>query len=112
VSETFGTGARSSERLRVIHRLRLVGKLEGVSYLLLLGVAMPLKYLAGMPLAVRITGSVHGALFILLMICLGLAWRRAPLSRRQVVTVFIASLLPFGPFVIDRRLEREAVARA
>jgi integral membrane protein len=87
-----------------------VGKLEGVSYLVLLGVAMPLKYLAGMPLAVRIAGSAHGGLFILLMIVLGLAWRRAPLSRQQVVTVFIASLLPFGPFVIDRRLEREAAS--
>lgn len=106
MSETVSTRASS------IERLRLVGKLEGVSYLILLGVAMPLKYLAGMPLAVRIAGSAHGGLFILLMIFLGLAWRRARLSRRQVVSVFIASLLPFGPFVIDRRLAREVASRS
>ena len=111
MSETVSTGAGSIDRSRVINQLRVVGKLEGISYLILLGVAMPLKYLADMPLAVRIAGSAHGGLFILLMIFLGLAWRRAPLSLRQVLSVFIASLLPFGPFVIDRRLEREAAAR-
>lgn len=45
--------------------LRVVAFAEGCSYLLLLRVAMPLKYFAGLPLAVKIVGSLHGALFFL-----------------------------------------------
>jgi integral membrane protein len=48
-----------------IRRLRFVGFVEGVSYLVLLFIAMPLKYWAGMPLAVRVVGMLHGVLFIL-----------------------------------------------
>lgn len=84
--------------------LRSVGLLEAVSYLLLLFIAMPLKYAWDMPLAVRIVGSAHGALFVLFCIAL---WRvlmttNWPFSR--AVLVFIASLLPFVPFFIDRRM--------
>ena len=48
-----------------IGRLRLVGILEGISFLVLLGIAMPLKYLAGQPEAVKVVGWAHGALFVL-----------------------------------------------
>ena len=44
--------------------LRKISLAEGISYLLLLGIAMPLKYWAGLPLAVKIVGSIHGALFV------------------------------------------------
>ncbi len=84
--------------------LRSVGLLEAVSYLVLLGIAMPLKYVWGMPLPVRIVGSVHGALFVLFCFAL---WRVLmdttwPLSRAALV--FVASLIPFVPFFIDRRM--------
>jgi integral membrane protein len=84
--------------------LRSIGLLEAVSYLILLGIAMPLKYAWGMPLAVRICGSIHGGLFVVFCIAL---WRvlmntNWPLSRAALV--FIASLLPFAPFFIDRRM--------
>jgi integral membrane protein len=84
--------------------LRSIGLLEAVSYLILLGIAMPLKYTWGMPLAVRICGSIHGGLFVVFCIAL---WRvlmntNWPLSRAALV--FIASLLPFVPFFIDRRM--------
>lgn len=81
--------------------------LEGASYLALLGVAMPLKYLAGMPLAVRIAGSIHGALFIVFVIALIQAWTDRGWGLKQAAMVFIASLLPFGPFVIDARLRKD-----
>ena len=89
-----------------IGRLRAVALTEGISFLVLLGIAMPLKYLAGMPLAVKIAGWIHGILFI--AVCYVLSRTAAELSwpRRQVITVVIAALLPFGPFVIDRRLAR------
>lgn len=105
-----GMSDAASSAVSSVERLRLVGKIEGVSYLLLLGVAMPLKYLAHLPMAVKVVGWAHGVLFVAFMIALWRAWRKAPLSFQQALTAFIASLLPFGPFVIDRRLE--AIARA
>jgi len=88
-------------------RLRTVALAEGVSYLLLLFVAMPLKYVWGMPLAVRILGSVHGALFVWLMAQLadGMRSRGRPLG--WAVRIGVASLLPFGTIVLDRRLRGE-----
>jgi integral membrane protein len=97
---------------RAIDRLRSVGKIEAVSFLVLLGIAMPLKYLAGIPLAVKAVGWAHGVLFIWFCIALGRAKLRAELPMVQVLGVFIAALVPFGPFVIDRRLERAARERA
>lgn len=84
--------------------LRSVGLVEAISWLVLLFVAMPLKYAWGMPLAVRIAGSVHGGLFVLFCFAL---WRvlnqtNWPFSRAALV--FVASLLPFAPFIIDRRM--------
>jgi len=94
-----------------IGRLRVVGILEAVSYLALLGIAMPLKYLADMPLAVRIVGSVHGFLFVVLCIVLLQAALEVGWSFKRAAGIFVAALLPFGPFIIDRRLAREDAER-
>jgi integral membrane protein len=91
-----------------LERLRWIGKIEGVSFLVLLGIAMPLKYLAGLPLAVKIVGWAHGVLFVAFIAALWSAWRNAGLSLRLCAMVFIAALLPFGPFLIDGRLARHA----
>ena len=84
--------------------LRLLGMVEGVSTLVLLGIAMPLKYFAGLPLAVRIVGSVHGFLFVCLSLMFVLAVKKVPLASGLAVTGIIAAVFPFGPFVFDRRL--------
>ena len=86
-------------------RLRLASILDGISYLVLLGIAMPLKYLAGMPLAVRIVGSIHGALFIALCFCLLIVLLDRKLSFKWCVIVFICAIIPFAPFFLDRRLK-------
>ena len=88
--------------------LRTVTLLEAISYLILLFVAMPLKYVWGMPLAVKIAGSVHGGLFVLFCIALMLMQSSWPFSR--AVLLFIASLLPLVPFFIDRRMRAWAAA--
>lgn len=90
-----------------IGRLRAVGIAEGLSFILLLGVAMPLKYLAGIPLAVRIVGSLHGFLFLALLVVLGQAASAARWPIKTTLMVFVAALIPFGPFLIDGRLRKE-----
>jgi integral membrane protein len=90
-----------------IGRLRAVGLIEGTSFLLLLGVAMPLKYFAGMPQAVTVVGWLHGVLFVTFCIALAQAHQEAKWHARQTGLVLIAGLLPFGPFVIDARLRKE-----
>ena len=84
--------------------LRKVALAEAVSYLILLGIAMPLKYLAGQPSAVKITGMIHGVLFILfcgalLRVLLVSRW---PFSRCALI--FIASFIPLVPFFLDRKM--------
>jgi integral membrane protein len=93
--------------LTTLRQLRLVALFEGASFLILLFVAMPLKYVAGMPLAVRIAGSIHGALFIWFVVALYRAARARDWPRRRSMTAFVASILPFGTFVFDASLRRE-----
>jgi integral membrane protein len=92
-------------------RLRVIGWWEGVSFLVLLGVAMPLKYFAGWPQAVRVVGMAHGILFMLYI----LAAIQAALERdwpwKRTALVMLASVLPAGPFVVDAKLLREEIAR-
>jgi integral membrane protein len=92
-------------------RLRLTGLTEGVSYLLLLLVAMPMKYLADVPAAVTVVGWAHGVLFIALCVAIAAAMWQSGLSWRLGLLAFVAALLPFGPFVIDGRLRREEQTR-
>jgi integral membrane protein len=84
--------------------LRLASMAEAVSYLILLGIAMPLKYLLHQPLAVRIFGSLHGLLFVLLCLALLRAMVGSRLSLGRAAAVFAASFVPFVPFWLDRRM--------
>lgn len=88
--------------MKLIPLFRIVAFCEGLSYLLLLGVAMPLKYMAGMPEAVHVVGSTHGALFMAyLALTAGLFTKaRWPLDR--LPGVVLAGVVPFGTFVLDR----------
>jgi integral membrane protein len=86
---------------------RLISLAEGVSWLLLFFIAMPLKYGAGWPLAVFVMGRVHGALFVLFIFTLGRAAVEAEWGLRQVARAFLASLVPFGAFWLERRFREE-----
>jgi integral membrane protein len=90
----------------MLRAFRIIGMAEAVSFLLLLGIAMPLKYMAGMPLAVRYAGLAHGILFLLY---LGAALGAAVVYKWKVSRLFlagVASLLPFGPFAFDKWILR------
>ncbi|MHA6247244.1 DUF3817 domain-containing protein [Pontibacter sp. CAU 1760] len=87
-----------------ISRLRTVGIYEGISYLLLLGVGMPLKYMLGIPEVVKYVGWAHGVLFILYMVALLQVVLVHRWSLLKAAAGVIASLLPFGPFILDKKL--------
>ena len=84
--------------------LRYISLLEGTSWLLLLFVAMPLKYMAGNPLPVKFVGMGHGVLFIALVAFIMMALDNRVISKKLGIKVFIASLIPFGSFIIDKQI--------
>lgn len=83
-----------------------MGLVEGTSTLVLFFIAMPLKYLADMPLAVTIVGSLHGLLFILYVGMLLFAKGRVPLSTGMTLWGLVGAVVPFGPFIVDVPLYR------
>lgn len=78
------------------------GWYEGWSYIVLLGIAMPLKYAADMPKAVSVVGSIHGVLFVVFMFAIVRCISARSISLWQGVVAFLASLVPFGTFFLDR----------
>lgn len=77
--------------------------MEGASFLILLLIAMPLKYMAGIPELVKIVGWAHGVLFVLYLIGVAQAKFILNWSVKQVFFALVASVVPFGPFIIDRQ---------
>ncbi len=88
-----------------VGRVRGVGFIEGVSALILFFIAMPLKYFAGMPEAVFYIGWIHGILFISYAVVTFAAWGQGHLTAKLVGLAAIAAIVPFGPFVLDKRLK-------
>ncbi len=92
-------------RQQAVNAFRWTALAEAVSYLVLLGIAMPLKYLWQMPIAVKIIGSIHGALFVAFCLTLLLAMQKAAWPLGRAAMLFVASLLPLVPFWLDRRVK-------
>lgn len=89
-----------------VNQLRWVGNAEGVSFLVLLFIAMPLKYLFDFPMAVKVNGWVHGVLFVIYIFAV---LRTAYLIKWNYLRVGIAlaaSLIPFATFVLDKKLKQ------
>ncbi|MEW6468365.1 MAG: DUF3817 domain-containing protein [Bacteroidota bacterium] len=78
---------------------------EGVSFIALLGIAMPLKYLWNMPEYVRVTGMIHGVLFVLYVMMLAYIAVTLSWNFKKVAWGLLASVLPFGPFFLHRVLQ-------
>jgi integral membrane protein len=88
-----------------VGRFRIVAFWEGISYLVLLFIAMPLKYGFGEDMAVRVVGMAHGVLFLAYCVTLGLIARR--LGARLSLIAFVVSFIPAGTFWLERRLRRD-----
>lgn len=88
-----------------LKKFRFMGLLEGSSLIILLFIAMPLKYFFNMPEAVSLVGAIHGGLFTIycaaiIYMALAIKW-----PMRFTVGAFAVAFIPFGNFVLDRRLE-------
>ena len=93
-------------------RLRLITLLEGLSLLLLLFVAVPLKYYGDDPSWVKAIGPVHGVLFVLFVfMALHFAVKESWSFWDTITRVFLASFVPFGTFVVDHRVLRPVYER-
>ena len=84
-----------------------MGYLEGTSFLLLLGIAMPLKYMLGMPEAVSYVGPVHGILFVAYIIVLIITVSKIKMPLWALPAGVIGSFLPLGPFIFDYVLKKQ-----
>ncbi|MFN3916635.1 MAG: DUF3817 domain-containing protein [Flavobacteriales bacterium] len=85
----------------------IIGFLEAISYILLLGVAMPLKYIMEVPGPVKYIGWTHGALFLAYLFTLAVLILKHNWKWSYGALGFIAAILPFGPFVFEKYLKKE-----
>ncbi|MEO0472738.1 MAG: DUF3817 domain-containing protein [Bacteroidota bacterium] len=92
-----------------LQSLRLLGLLEGISYLLLLGLGMPLKYVYEMPMPNYVIGMAHGVLFVGYCLLVLLVGQEKKWNLMTLFWALLASLIPFGTFVADKRIFKPAI---
>lgn len=93
--------------IKSIKNFALISMAEGTSFLVLLLIAMPLKYMANMPLMVKYLGWVHGVLFILYIVNVALLGGKLKWSIKRMLLYFLAAILPVAPFIVERKVKRE-----
>jgi integral membrane protein len=90
-----------------LNRFRWVALAEGWSFLFLLFIAMPLKYVAHMPMPVKIAGWIHGLLFVLYGFTLIHVWADRRWKFSKALLAFLVSFIPLGTFWFDKQLKAE-----
>jgi integral membrane protein len=97
---------------KTLNRFRMVGIAEGISFLILLLIAMPLKYFFNFPEAVKVMGWVHGALFVAFIYFAFEVMGSLNKNFLWLAKAFAAAFIPVGTFIFDRELKKEAVILA
>lgn len=92
---------------KILHRFRMIAIAEGISFLVLLLIAMPLKYFFHLPEAVKIFGWIHGALFVGYMYFAFELWTEFKKSLIWMGKAFLAAIIPCGTFIFDKELRKE-----
>ena len=87
-----------------LKQFRLAAYIEGWSYIILLFIAMPMKYIWGIAIATKIVGMIHGILFIWFLLALYNAANETKWGIKFSIIAFISSLIPFGTFFLDKKL--------
>lgn len=101
-----------TNKISVLKNFRIIAFTEGVSYLVLLFVAMPLKYMLHIPEPVKYFGWLHGVLFVVYSILLLQAFIVLKWSFIKTLVAFIVSFIPFGTFWLEGKLKKEKAALA
>jgi integral membrane protein len=91
----------------MLKQLRLIGIIEGSSFLLLLGVCMPLKYMLEIPEPTKVVGMIHGVFFMYYCLLVLLVAKVKHWPKHHTLLALVASVLPFGPFIVDAKLLKE-----
>ncbi|HEX7781273.1 MAG TPA: DUF3817 domain-containing protein [Sphingobium sp.] len=89
-----------------LQRMRVVSIVEGATLALLIGVAVPLKHLAGIPAAVSIMGLVHGLAFLTYIYMLAETLGERAWPRARAIRMIVLAIIPFGAFANERALAR------
>lgn len=92
----------------LLNVFRFVAFLEGLSYILLLGIAVPIKYIANDPQYVKLLGMPHGVLFIAYIALAFTLKPEQPWSKPTFYKILVASIIPFGTVYIDRQYLKQA----
>lgn len=92
----------------LLNTFRIVALLEGVSYILLLFIATPIKYLANDPSYVKMLGMPHGILFLAYIVLAIMIGQELKWDRRTLIIVLVASIIPFGTFYIEKKYLKPA----
>jgi integral membrane protein len=97
----------NTELKKLLHRFRMIGIAEGVSFLILVFIAMPLKYIFHYPQAVKMFGWAHGVLFVSFIYFAFDVFGSFKKPFSWLVKAGLASVLPFGTFILDKELKKE-----
>jgi len=87
-----------------IGRLRVIGILEGLSFLILIGICMPLKYMLDTPEPTKVIGMLHGILFVAYLFFVIVVKTDEKISSKQSVFLMLSSIIPFGTFYTDAKI--------
>lgn len=90
-----------------LKKFRFVNKIEGISYIILLFIAMPMKYSFGYPVATKIVGMAHGIFVFAFIYQIFEAKKEASFTWKETALYFILSFVPFGSFYTDRLLAKK-----
>ncbi len=90
----------------LIKKLINISIIEGISLIILVFVAMPIKYILHYPIAVRIMGSIHGILWLIFLYVLYKNVKENELDKNTVIKLVIFSVIPFGFFYIEKLLKK------
>ncbi|MEA1880612.1 MAG: DUF3817 domain-containing protein [Campylobacterota bacterium] len=90
-----------------LKKFKFINKIEGISFLILLFIAMPMKYYFGYPMATKIVGMLHGLLVFAFIYQIIEAKKEANFTWKETITYSILSLIPFGSFYTDKELAKK-----
>ncbi len=102
----------TDNKQKLLHRFRMVGIAEGISFLVLLLIAMPLKYFFNFPEAVKVMGWVHGGLFVAFVYFAFEVMVSLKKNFLWLIKAFAAAFIPLGTFIFDRQLKKDAALLA